>query len=372
MRRSTFVIVGAAFTVLLGSAAAGGDRLPIVSVFYYPWFSTAAADGTFGHWAQAGHVPPDDIASVYYPVGGIYSSGDRKVLATQMAEIQAAGINQIAVSWWGQGSAENERLPAVVQAANRSGVDVAVQIEPYPSRTVESTLADITYLHGLGIHTVYVYEAFRDLPPTSWAWANDGLHRLGITTFAQTGLVGQAVAGHFSGVYTYDIVTWPGAEFSRLCGEAHAHGLICAPSVGPGYDARRASGDPRVRPRFDGTTYDSMWNAALAADADEITITSFNEWEEGTQIEPAAPPSRRGEYRYGSYDRAWGLSGVAAEFAYLDRTAYWACLFDASWQSRRGPGHGPARLVKADDARCAEATSNPIAGARSATRPRPT
>ena len=65
--------------------------------------------------------------------------------------------------------------------------------------------------------------------------------------------------------------------------------LLCAPSVGPGYDARRGSGDPRVKPRRNGATYDAMWRAAIAAKADRVTITSFNEWHEGTQIEPAAP-----------------------------------------------------------------------------------
>jgi glycoprotein endo-alpha-1,2-mannosidase len=69
-----------------------------------------------------------------------------------------------------------------------------------------------------------------------------------------------------------------------------------------------------------------MWHAALAAGADRITITSFNEWQEGTQIEPAVP-LRLGEYRYVSYDGAWGLHGAAAENAYLTRTAYWANLF---------------------------------------------
>ena len=56
-----------------------------------------------------------------------------------------------------------------------------------------------------------------------------------------------------------------------------------------------------------------MWHAAIAAEADEVTITSFNEWQEGTQIEPAAPPARHGDYSYASYNGAWGLDGVAAE-----------------------------------------------------------
>jgi len=53
---------------------------------------------------------------------------------------------------------------------------------------------------------------------------------------------------------------------------------------------------------------------------------SFNEWQEGTQIEPAIGVTL-GAYSYDSYDGAWGLEGVAAQNAYLDRTAYWANLF---------------------------------------------
>lgn len=324
--------------VLLVSLCAAPSALagPIVSAFYYPWFATMPEDGTYAHWAQDDADPPNDIPSVYYPELGVYSSDNPTVLDTQMAEIRGAGINQLAVSWWGRGSPEDQRLPDVIAAAKLQDIAVAVHIEDYPGRTVASVGDDIAYLRTLGIDTFYIYQAF-DLPPAEWAPLNDTLIPQGVTMWAQTAFVGQAVTGHFSGIYTYDIVTWTADKFVRLCAEAHAHGLLCAPSVGPGFDARRATGDPQVKPRRDGRTYDSMWHAAIEAGADEVTITSFNEWQEGTQIEPAAPPSRHGEYSYGSYDGAWGLDGVAAETAYLDRTAYWAAIFQRSQLPYQGP-----------------------------------
>ena len=138
-------------------------------------------------------------------------------------------------------------------------------------------------------------------------------------TFANTNLAGRAAAGGFDGLYTYDVLLFDGVLFPRLCGQARRLGLLCAPSVGPGYDARRATGDARVRPRGRGARYDSMWRGAVKARADLVTITSYNEWHEGTQIEPA----RQGRRGYQCYDGAWGLRGRAAETAYLGRTAYW-------------------------------------------------
>jgi hypothetical protein len=243
-----------------------------------------------------------------------------------MAEIHAAGIDEIAVSWWGQGSAEDRRLPLVLSAAHANGVAVAVHLEPYAGRTVPSTVADVAYLRGFGVRTFYVYRPF-DLPIADWAAARAALHVGGTTIFGDTALVGAASTAGFDGVYTYDIVTYPGSMFARLCNEAHARRLLCAPSVGPGYDARRGSGDPVVKLRRHGATYDAMWRAAITAHADRVTITSYNEWHEGTQIEPAAPAGRHGAYRYHSYDGAWSLHGDAAATAYLTRTRYWSRVF---------------------------------------------
>ena len=62
-----------------------------------------------------------------------------------------------------------------------------------------------------------------------------------------------------------------------------------------------------------------MWSSAIRARPDVVTVTSYNEWHEGTQIEPA----RSNNSGYESYEGAWGLRGRAAETAYLDRTAFW-------------------------------------------------
>lgn len=320
------MLAAAAALGALPAASLAGAR---VTAFYYPWYGTSARDGAYQHWSQAGHAPPDDIAANYYPLRGIYSSSDRLVIGQQLDEVRAAGIDELAVSWWGRGSAEDARLPAVIARARANGVAVAAHLEPYTGRTVASTVADIEYLRTLGLRTFYVYRAL-DLPVAEWAQANDTLRAEGLETLAQTGMVGAAAAGHFSGVYTYDIVTFGGNVFARICSEARKVHLLCAPSVGPGYDARRGSHDPRVKPRRAGRTYDAMWKAAVEAHAGRVTITSFNEWHEGTQLEPAATTRRRGRYRYASYDGAWGLHGLAAANAYLTRTAQWSAAYAAN------------------------------------------
>ena len=309
------LVVGLALVGLALPASARALTSPSVAIFYYPWYATPRVDGFWEHWDQNGHRPPTDVYSRFYPAGGPYSSADPAVLARQMAEISAAGVDQVIVSWWGRGSWEDIRLPSVMAAARRHHLTVALHLEPYDGRSASSVAGDLAYASSLGIRDVYVYQP-DDLSISDWTSVRAQAPP-GMRLFAGTHLIGFAAAAHFDGFYTYDFVSFGADKFALLCREAHAAHLLCAPSVGPGFDGRRAGEEPVRRRRY-GQTYDTLWAAALTAAPDVITITSFNEWGEGTQIEPAEP--HRG---YGSYDGAWGLTGTAAEDAYLARTAYW-------------------------------------------------
>jgi hypothetical protein len=314
------VALATAALALPGSGGGGTPRAR-VAIFYYPWYGTAARDGGWQHWNQDGHLPPADLASNFYPARGVYSSDDPRVVRTQMRQIAKAGVGEVVVSWWGRGSAEDARLPLVLREAKRAGLEVAAHVEPYGGRSIDTVRTDLAYLRGLGVRDVYVYDPF-SLPDAGWASLLPA--EKGMRILAQTPFVARAAAARFAGIYTYDVLSF--SRFSHLCAMARQYHLLCAPSVGPGFDSRRATGNPQVRARRNGRTYDALWAAAIGARADLVTITSFNEWHEGTQIEPARSKPPAG-FRYKTYDGAWGLHGKAAARAYLARTAYWAALF---------------------------------------------
>ena len=311
------LVVGLVWACFGVPCAAAGT----VAIFYYPWYGTVAKDGAWVHWNQNGHRPPNDLYSSFFPASGPYSSDSRAVVDAQMAEIAGAGVDEIVVSWWGRGSAEDQRLPLVAAAAKAHRLAVAIHLEPYPGRSAASIAGDLEYLAGRGVRDVFVYHP-RDIATADWAGLLARFPTLRV--FSGDEDVSFAVQGRFAGFYTYDFVDYGAAKFIRLCEEArHAH-ILCAPSVGPGYTGVRAGEPPVVKRRDDGRTYDNLWRAAIAAAPDFVTITSFNEWGEGTQIEPAAP--KRG---YLDYQGAWGLTGAASDDAYLTRTAYWAARFHA-------------------------------------------
>jgi hypothetical protein len=176
-------------------------------------------------------------------------------------------------------------------------------------------------------------------------WAPVIAAKPGIRFFAESGKLGKMLDGSFAdyartagfdGIYTYDVVRYGPGEMAAACGAARQRRLLCSPSVGPGFDGRRAgmANIPVVDPAG-GQRYDTVWRGAMAV-ADVVSVTSWNEWHEGTQIEPARarPGGAAAAAGLQSYEGAYGRTGRASQLAYLDRTAFWSDVFMRSRRMR--------------------------------------
>nr|WTB09980.1 glycoside hydrolase family 99 protein [Streptomyces antimycoticus] len=316
-----------------------------VHIFYYPWYGNPVVNGSWRHWSQGGLTPPDRIGSDFYPAAGAYDSGDRAVVDRHMGWLAQAGTGVLVTSWWGQGGYEDQRVPLLLDAAAARGLKVAWHIEPYAGRTAQSVVDDIGYLiQRYGGHPAFyrdaahgdrgAYYVFESLRIVDWTPLDRVADRA--IVLAQTTDVSKVA--HFGGMYTYDaIAAGNNPQWAGTAAYCRDHGMVWAPSIGPGYiDDRAVPGNttPTLE-REDGATYDLEWNNALSpangGPPTWVSITSFNEWHEGSQIEPAAsaPPTAQS---YRTYSGAYGRTGAAAETAYLDRTAYWVARFEAARQ----------------------------------------
>jgi hypothetical protein len=102
----------------------------------------------------------------------------------------------------------------------------------------------------------------------------------------------------FDGHHLYS-VTWnppsdvfyTASKFSRwvqAARERYGSHRYWVATVMPGYnDLRTGRGNAFARSREDGAYYVQTWQAAIASNPDWVIITSFNEWPEGTYIEPS-------------------------------------------------------------------------------------
>ncbi|CCK24935.1 Glycoprotein endo-alpha-1,2-mannosidase [Streptomyces davaonensis JCM 4913] len=327
------------FTVAYGTTprALASD----VHLFYYPWYGSPAVLGSWRHWQQGGRTPPEDIGANLYPALGPYDSGDfTTAVARHMEWVKRSGAGVIVYSWWGRDSYEDRLVRGVLDAAAAQGVKVAWHLEPYANRTAASTVADINYLNTTyGSHPAFYRDAahgnknafyvFESLRITDWS----PLDQVTGNSIVLAQTTDTTKIAHFSGMYTYDGIAGATAPGWKQAGDyAKAHGLIWAPSVAPGYNDDRAvpGNTTPTLARDNGAAYDRQWSNALdpqiGGSPTWVSVTSFNEWHEGSVIEPAdsTPPSGHG---YETYNGAYGRTGTDAETAYLDRTALWVGRF---------------------------------------------
>lgn len=324
--------------------------------FYYNWYGSVQEDGKNHHWAHEvmkrndkdsvkGFFPgAKNIGANYYPQAGEYSSANAAVIEKHMQQIALAGIGVVAVTWLGENDYTFKSVPLLLDAAQKHGIKICFQIEPVVRKNALAVKDAVEFLvNRFGKHKgfyrddktnrplFFVYDSYV-IDAEEWATV--------LTAGGKNSMRGKAydadiiglwvtnneqaffIASGFDGFYTYfanEGFTY-GATTANWAGMqqwADANHKIFIPSVGPGYI------DTRIRPwnaantksREGGAYYDRMFSAAIESKVKWIGITSFNEWHEGTQIEPAVPFSFEG-YKYEDYQP------LPPDY-YLKRTRYW-------------------------------------------------
>ncbi|KAJ8377336.1 hypothetical protein AAFF_G00261210 [Aldrovandia affinis] len=309
--------------------------------FYYIWYGSPQFDGKYIHWdhpvlphwdpkvaaayPEGRHSPPEDVGANFYPALGAYSSRDPAVIDAHMQQLRTAAIGVLAVSWYPPGMKDDngeptdDIVPLVLAAAHRYQVKVAFHIEPYKGRDDLSMYNSVKYIiETYGEHPAfyrhrtrggkllplfYVYDSYL-LSAERWAGLlkDGGRHSVRNSPFDGVFLAllveeaqqGDIAAAGFDGLYTYFATNGfsygsSHANWAAVKGFCERQGLLFVPSVGPGYTdtSVRPWNAQNTRNRIHGRYYETALGAALETRPDVVSITSFNEWHEGTQIERA-------------------------------------------------------------------------------------
>jgi len=337
-------ILGATLLTGLGcppTAQADGERL--VLAFYYAWFDQNT-------W-NSGKVP----GLPQHP----YNSDDQTAMARQIDEAKSAGIDAFVLNWWGKGNRTEKNLKSLLDIAAQKGFRVAVDFDinsPFMAgadsyadnlRHLHSVHASHpAYLRYLDRPVVFFYNVSR-LPVGTWQWLRDQADpdRKAIWIAEGTDLKYQSV---FDGHHLYSI-TWPNrippsqtlprwGDRVRTYNQQHGTAKLWVATVMPGYDDRKARpGSGFVRPREGGDYYRQCWQAAITSKPHWVIINSFNEWPEGSYIEPS---------------QAHGN-------LYLDLTREWAARFREADLAADAAAPPPPTAVPASSAERADRSTLP-------------
>lgn len=263
------------------------DPVRRVLAFYYPWFD------------QAAYAKPELVDRPSDPTAGI---------GRMSRQAREAGIDGFIVSYEGEtqtGKAFDEVLLAAertggvatpyleIRAANaardlRQPTSIPMVLEWL--RAVLRKSSSTAFLRSGGVPVVFIYEMER-LGPVAWKRILDQIAADG----SAVRLVGDAPMGTFGkvqwGVHTYNPNRFDNLasryrasmlEAKLLAGPGEPDPHLYAATVSPGFEL-----EPIVERGEGGAHYLDTWNAALGARPDWVLICTWNEWYEGTSVQPS-------------------------------------------------------------------------------------
>jgi len=309
-----FVLNVIALIAVAQNTPSGNSTPHEVLAFYYPWYGLSGSGDHGNHWGKINAAEHKTANTLHFPAMGAYSSYNPAVVDSHIDLAKSNGLTGFIVSWWGQKSYENHGVSVALKCANQKNFKISVFWEKAPGKGTEQmnqAVDDLVYLVSRfgtnsaflkvdGKSVIFVYErVLAEIPQKSWPAIIDEAHtKAGPFLLISDGGDEKNVR-LFDGFCRYNISWAPvGKSLDALRAWAaqydgkrvklarQYHRISCA-SVIPGYDDSKVRKPGRVVDRQDGQIYRVLWEEAIKAQPDWIVITSWNEWHEGSEIEPS-------------------------------------------------------------------------------------
>jgi hypothetical protein len=243
---------------------------PIRAAFYYPWFPEA--------WKQSGFNPYTNFT----PTLGFYSSRDAEIIQQHIDMMEYGHIAAGIASWWGPGSQTDSKIAGLLQAAEGThfrwalyyenegqGNPSADKIRSDLAYIQEQYAADPVFLKVDGKFVVFVY--------------SDGSDRCGMADrWKQANTVNAYIVLRIFPGYALCASQPDGWHQYAPAAASISVGDI-SQTISPGFWLR--GGNIRLDRNVERWTRNVQ--DLVASGAQWQLISTFNEWGEGTAVEPA-------------------------------------------------------------------------------------
>lgn len=303
---STWISSAATETPQPTTAPPGTPRLGerLVVAFYYAWYG-------LDQWA------PDKVSDI--PTVP-YESRDRNTIVRHVEQAQVAGIDAFAVAWYGPRTRNNQtetNFRVMLEVASQHDFRATVDFEtrsPFFDSQADVVDALRYLINNHAVHPAFLRHGGK---PLIFFWAIQNVFTAqGQSAIDAWASIRQQVDPQhdtlwiadgtdieflrvFDGHHLYNITWNPPVDVSITLGRwgsnvrdydaQHGTQKLWVATVMPGYNDLHMEGRPSrfAHDRRNGAYYRETWQAAMDSAPDLIVVTSFNEWLEGTQIEPS-------------------------------------------------------------------------------------